>query len=71
MSRGYMLQFSAVLQNSFRFAVFPKRLITFNPMQYVKLRGRKQEADIFSEDMGTPLRFPPSAVSSSERWRTF
>ena len=31
-----MLQFSAVLQNSFRFAVFPKRLITFNPMQYVK-----------------------------------
>lgn len=39
MSRGYMLQFSAVLQNSFRFAVFPKRLITFNPMQYVKLAG--------------------------------
>ena len=49
MSRGYMLQFSAVLQNSFRFAVFPKRLITFNPMQYVKLRGRKQETDIFSD----------------------
>lgn len=42
MSKGYMLQFSAVLQNSFRFAVFPKRLITFNPMQYVKLRGRKR-----------------------------
>ena len=40
-----MLQFSAVLQNSFRFAVFPKRLITFNPMQYVKLRGRKEETD--------------------------
>ena len=31
-----MLLFSAVLQNSFRFAVFPKKLITFNPMQYVK-----------------------------------
>jgi len=44
-----MLQFSAVLQNSFRFAVFPKRLITFNPMQYVKLRGRKEETDIFSD----------------------
>ena len=47
MSKGYMLQFSAVLQNSFRFAVFPKRLITSNPMQYVKLRGRKEETDIF------------------------
>ena len=58
MSRGYMLQFSAVLQNSFRFAVFPKRLITFNPMQYVKLRGRKQEADIFSEDMGDAAAVP-------------
>ena len=49
MSKGYMLLFSAVLQNSFRFAVFPKKLITFNPMQYVKLRGRKQETDIFSD----------------------
>ena len=49
MSKGYMLQFSAVLQNSFRFAVFPKRLITFNPMQYVKLRGRKEKTDIFSD----------------------
>ena len=47
MSKGHMLLFSAVLQNSFRFAVFPKKLITFNPMQYVKLRGRKQETDIF------------------------
>ena len=49
MSKGYMLQFSAVLQDSFRFAVFPKKLITFNPMQYVKLRGRKEETDIFSD----------------------
>lgn len=53
MSKGYMLQFSAVLQNSFRFAVFPKRFITFNPMQYVKLRGRKQETDIFAENTET------------------
>lgn len=27
----------------------PEKLITFNPMQYVKLRGRKQETDIFSD----------------------
>ena len=31
-SKNYMLQFSAVLRGSFRFAVFPKRYITFNPM---------------------------------------
>ena len=47
LSKGSLGQYSAVLQNSFRFAVFPKRLITFNPMQYVRLRGRKEEADIF------------------------
>ena len=47
LSKGSLGQYSAVLQNSFRFAVFPKRLITFNPMQYVRLRGRKKEADIF------------------------
>ena len=50
MSKGYMLQFSAVLQGAFRFAVFPKRLITFNPMQFVKLRGRRDDTDIFAED---------------------
>ena len=50
MSKGYMRQFSAVLQGAFRFAVIPKRFITFNPMQYVKLRGRKDDSDIFSED---------------------
>lgn len=41
-SKGYMRQFSAVMQGAFRFAVFPKRLITFNPMQYIKIR-QKQE----------------------------
>ena len=38
LSKGSLGQYSAVLQNSFRFAVFPKRLITFNPMQYVVKR---------------------------------
>ena len=50
LSKGYLRLFSAVLQGAFRFAVFPKRLITFNPMQYVKLRGKKQEMDIFSDN---------------------
>ena len=58
MSKGYMLQFSAVLQGAFRFAVFPKRFITFNPMQYVKLRGRKDETDIFAEEEGAAEAVP-------------
>ena len=38
LSKGYLRLFSAVLQGAFRFAVFPKRLISFNPMQYVVWR---------------------------------
>ena len=56
MSKGYMLQFSAVLQGAFRFAVFPKRLITFNPMQYVRLRGGKRKRT--SSAWRKPRRFP-------------
>ena len=37
-SKDYIHSFSAVMQQSFRFAVFPKQYITFNPMQYIKLR---------------------------------
>jgi integrase len=42
-----MRLYSAVLQNSFRFAVFPKRLITFNPMQYVVRRSKDDDYDLF------------------------
>ncbi len=53
MSKDYIHSFSAVLQQSFRFAVFPKQLITFNPMQYIKLKRKAEEVDLFSEeDMG-------------------
>jgi len=45
LSKDYIHSFSAVLQQSFRFAVFPKQLITFNPMQYIKLK-RKAEEDM-------------------------
>ena len=51
-SSGYMRLFSAVLQGAFRFAVFPKRLITFNPMQYVVMRSKQADYDLFSEDSG-------------------
>ena len=41
-SKGYMRLFSAVLQGAFRFEVFTKRLLSYNPMQYVVMR-KKQE----------------------------
>ena len=50
MSKDYIHSFSAVLQQSFRFAVFPKQLITFNPMQYIKLKRKAEEVDLFSEE---------------------
>ena len=40
-----------VLQQSFRFAVSPKQYITFNPMQYIKLKIQSDEVDLFSEDV--------------------
>lgn len=46
-SKGYMLQISTVLHGAFRFAVFPKRYITFNPMQYVHMRVKKEEVELF------------------------
>ena len=52
LSKGYLRLFSAVLQGAFRFAVFPKRLITFNPMQYVVWRGKKEDYDLFSGEDG-------------------
>ena len=47
-SKDYIHSFSAVLQQSFRFAVFPKQLISFNPMQYIKLKRQAEEVDLFS-----------------------
>jgi len=58
LSKGYLRQYSAVLQGAFRFAVFPKRLISFNPMQYVVWRGRKEEYELFSEEDGDTSSTP-------------
>ncbi len=61
-SKDYIHSFSAVLQQSFRFAVFPKQFITFNPMQYVVLKKKSDNVDLFAEDdedMGdtTPITY--------------
>ncbi len=52
LSKWYLRLFSAVLQGAFRFAVYPKRLISFNLMQYVVWRGKKESCELFSEDKG-------------------
>ena len=49
-SKDYIHSFSAVLQQAFRFAVFPKQLITFNPMQYIKLKKQAEDVDLFLDD---------------------
>ena len=58
LSKGYLRLFSAVLQGAFRFAVFPKRMISFNPMQYVIWRGKKDDYELFSEDNGEVATIP-------------
>ena len=58
LSKGYLRLFSAVLQGAFRFAVFPKRMISFNPMQYVVWRGKKDDYELFSEDNGEVATIP-------------
>ena len=42
--------FSAVLQRAFRYAVFPKKYITFNPMQYAVIRRPNQQVDLFGTE---------------------
>ena len=49
-SADYVRAFSAVLQQSFRFAVFPKQYITFNPMQYVVMRHKAESPELFAEE---------------------
>lgn len=49
-NKDYANKYSAVLNHAFRFAVFPKKYITFNPMQYVVMHKRKSNAEIFASD---------------------
>ncbi len=47
---GTIRPYSAVLRNAFRFAVFPKQLISFNPMEYVVWRYKDDDYEMFSEE---------------------
>ena len=50
LSKGYLRQFAAVLQRVFKFAVFPKKLLSFNPMEYVVWRWQAEDSNLFAED---------------------
>ena len=58
LSKGYLRLFSAVLQGAFHFAVFPKRLMTFNPMQYIKIRQKQESYELWGEDSEDGLTVP-------------
>ena len=50
--------YSAVMQAAFRFAVFPKRLLTFNPMQYIKIRQKQESYELLNGDSEDGLTVP-------------
>ena len=45
--RSYLWIFSAILKHVFRFAVFPKKYIAYNPMEYVVIHTKKDNSDLF------------------------
>lgn len=49
---------AAVLQGAFRFAVFPKRLLSYNPMQYVVMWKKQESYELFSDDNSDELDVP-------------
>ncbi len=42
--------YAAVFRSAFRFAVFPKQLITFNPMAYVTVRKKNDMGNLFQNE---------------------
>ena len=55
LSSGTLHVYAAVLRGAFRFAVFPKQLITFNPMQYVVLRESNDDFELFSDETNSSV----------------
>lgn len=52
-THSHILAFSAVLQGAFRYAVYPCKIITENPMQQVVLHKRKEQENLFYEEKST------------------
>lgn len=47
LSESTMKSHYAVLNGAFKYAVYPKRLLRENPMQYIKRRKNKRDLDVF------------------------
>ena len=58
LSKGYLRLFSAVMHGGFRFAVFPKRMMGFNPMQYVRIRQKKESYSLFNDNDDNGMTIP-------------
>ncbi len=58
-SKNYMGSYSAVLHGAFRFAVFPKQLITFNPMDYVVIHSNVTDTELLADDDESPETTKP------------
>lgn len=52
-------------------SVFPKRLITFNPMKYVVWRGKKEEYELFSDEDGETASTPTLSYEQYQRLEDF
>ena len=65
--KGYTRTYLAILNHAFRYAVFPKKYITFNPMQYVKIRNRTDEADLFCSEDDEDTREEPLTAKMYDR----
>ena len=66
LSPTYMGNFHSVLMQAFRFAVFPKRYLSYNPMDYVVRRQKKDHVDIFGTEQDTEMT---GKTISSEDYR--
>lgn len=62
---GTLNVYAAVMRGAFRFAVFPKQLISFNPMQYVTIRGNNDDYELFTES-GTEDTTAPPVVTDEQ-----
>lgn len=71
LSIGTIRPYSAVLQGAFRFAVFPKRLISFNPMQYVVRHSNGEDYDLFADESPDDADVPTITYAQYEQILAF
>lgn len=51
LAMGSVRLYMAILQGAFRYAVYPKKLLAYNPMQYVVRKERPEEAQLFETEL--------------------